>query len=229
MRSALGAVALLAAIGAVSTPQPASAAICAVGTMASYQALGATGCSVGNLTFANFHYASTAGGTAVAVSAKNVAIVPIPKSGDNGLLFSTGGWTAFGGGFVDSTIFFTVAAGIPIIDDATLLVAGGDVGIGSGTVGESLLPVNKSMFASVDGPVSKHVVFGKISQISVLKDILVAAAANNPGPNFATITAVLQEFSTAVPELGTWAMMIIGFAGVGLQLRRRARTVSLTA
>ncbi len=38
-----------------------------------------------------------------------------------------------------------------------------------------------------------------------------------------------QTINTGIPELSTWAMMIIGFAGVGLQLRRRARTVSLTA
>src|SRR5260221_1415282 len=35
-------------------------------------------------------------------------------------------------------------------------------------------------------------------------------------------------FTQGVPELSTWAMMIIGFAGVGLQLRRR-NPVSLTA
>jgi hypothetical protein len=33
----------------------------------------------------------------------------------------------------------------------------------------------------------------------------------------------------SVPELGTWAMMIIGFAGVGLQMRRRQSSLALTA
>ena len=37
------------------------------------------------------------------------------------------------------------------------------------------------------------------------------------------------EFSNAIPELSTWAMMIIGFGGVGLQIRRRQASVSLTA
>jgi len=32
-----------------------------------------------------------------------------------------------------------------------------------------------------------------------------------------------------VPELGTWAMMIIGFGGVAQQLRRRREVASLIA
>jgi len=43
-------------------------------------------------------------------------------------------------------------------------------------------------------------------------------------------TAFLDQVSvTGVPELSTWAMMIIGFGGVGLQMRRRERTIALTA
>jgi hypothetical protein len=34
---------------------------------------------------------------------------------------------------------------------------------------------------------------------------------------------------TGVPELSTWAMLIIGFGGVGLQVRRRSRHVAVTA
>jgi hypothetical protein len=41
--------------------------------------------------------------------------------------------------------------------------------------------------------------------------------------------AVSLSAVPGVPELGTWAMMIIGFGGVGLQLRRRRGTVALTA
>jgi len=39
------------------------------------------------------------------------------------------------------------------------------------------------------------------------------------------------EFAVAsgVPELSTWAMMIIGFGGVGLQMRRRQGSLSLNA
>jgi hypothetical protein len=35
--------------------------------------------------------------------------------------------------------------------------------------------------------------------------------------------------TSGVPELSTWAMMIIGFGGVGLQMRRRDRAVALSA
>src|SRR5229473_3246673 len=125
MKAALGAVAILAALGAVAIPQQASAAICTIGTVASYEALGGTGCSVGNLTFANFAYASTAGGSGAAVLDTNVVVVPIPQLNNNGLLFSSGGWQAFGGAFVDSTLFFTVTANKTVIEDATLAIAGG--------------------------------------------------------------------------------------------------------
>ncbi len=37
------------------------------------------------------------------------------------------------------------------------------------------------------------------------------------------------EFSNAIPELSTWAMMIVGFAGVALQIRRRRNTVAVTS
>ncbi len=36
-------------------------------------------------------------------------------------------------------------------------------------------------------------------------------------------------FVAGVPELSTWAMMIIDFGGVGLQMRRRGRAVAATA
>ncbi len=35
--------------------------------------------------------------------------------------------------------------------------------------------------------------------------------------------------TTGVPELSTWAMMIIGFGGVALQMRRRERAIGATA
>jgi hypothetical protein len=39
----------------------------------------------------------------------------------------------------------------------------------------------------------------------------------------------LNVFTTAVPELSTWAMMIIGFGGVALQMHRRRRSIALSA
>jgi hypothetical protein len=41
----------------------------------------------------------------------------------------------------------------------------------------------------------------------------------------------IDNFSVApgIPELTTWAMMIIGFAGVGMQLRRRSRATATDA
>ncbi len=41
--------------------------------------------------------------------------------------------------------------------------------------------------------------------------------------------SVLSFTTPAVPELSTWLMMVLGFAGVALQMRRRVGTVSVNA
>ncbi len=37
------------------------------------------------------------------------------------------------------------------------------------------------------------------------------------------------QVSSSVPELSTWAMMILGFGGVALQMRRRQATIAVSA
>jgi hypothetical protein len=61
---------------------------------------------------------------------------------------------------------------------------------------------------------------------------LFALKIETPGAGYTTEngTVFATSFSVpvpGVPELGTWAMMIIGFGGVGLRLRRRRGTVAL--
>lgn len=51
-----------------------------------------------------------------------------------------------------------------------------------------------------------------------------------PDPGIQTATLVVTDISPAVPELSTWAMMILGFAGVGfMAYRRRNQSVALAA
>jgi hypothetical protein len=52
------------------------------------------------------------------------------------------------------------------------------------------------------------------------------------GPDFvtsATFTIGAPSVVTAVPEPSTWAMMILGFAGIGAMTYRRRRTATLAA
>jgi hypothetical protein len=54
----------------------------------------------------------------------------------------------------------------------------------------------------------------------------------NPDPNnqFGSVTSVMYitaDFTAAVPEASTWAMMILGFAGVGFMAYRRRNQISL--
>jgi hypothetical protein len=52
----------------------------------------------------------------------------------------------------------------------------------------------------------------------------------DPGNQFGSVTSVMNitaDFTAAVPEASTWAMMILGFAGVGFMAYRRRNQVSL--
>lgn len=49
---------------------------------------------------------------------------------------------------------------------------------------------------------------------------------SNNGDNSQFVTAII---TTAVPEPSTWAMMILGFAGVGFMTYRRRKVAALAA
>ena len=57
-------------------------------------------------------------------------------------------------------------------------------------------------------------------------EFTLTAAAYDTTSDFAIGPVAL---TTGVPELGTWAMMIIGFGGVALQLRRRTGAMAIAA
>ena len=50
---------------------------------------------------------------------------------------------------------------------------------------------------------------------------------NWAGQTFAANDTVVVNFASPVPELSTWAMMILGFAGVGYMTYRRRETAAL--
>jgi len=41
------------------------------------------------------------------------------------------------------------------------------------------------------------------------------------------LSGTLSFFQAAVPEPGTWALMLLGFGGIGMAMRRRRRTTAL--
>jgi len=69
--------------------------------------------------------------------------------------------------------------------------------------------------------------FARIGIVAVLGSGETIKTVDVSNPGFKEFKQV--EFSTAIPELSTWAMMLVGFAGVALQMRRRRSTAELTA
>jgi hypothetical protein len=49
--------------------------------------------------------------------------------------------------------------------------------------------------------------------------------SGNAGPGSGALTGNVTIMAAPVPEAATWAMMILGFGGVGLMIRRRRRTI----
>lgn len=187
----------------------------------------------GDKLFSNFTYSGT--GTAPTAADINVSPWTIPgKPGaptpDYGIriqgLFSGTG---------DAGISYTVTVvGTPyVITDATATSVGTAVG-GSAAwdVSESLFttsaPVteigtlNTYGIVGVGTKLTDHIDFGLpgYTSIRVVKDIGFQA---NGG--FVNLSIVDQNFSqSAVPELSTWAMMLVGFAAIGFAGYRRAKT-----
>ena len=66
-----------------------------------------------------------------------------------------------------------------------------------------------------------------VPQLSVLSDDSVTLSFTQLGPNVVRLsgtTLTINTVASAVPEPSTWAMMILGFAGIGfLAYRRRGR------
>lgn len=208
-----------------------SAGNAAVTTLADLIATGGTVVD-GDKVFSNFSYS----GTGSAPSAADVNVQPFTNAmGDYGIEF-TSAFTASGGGFADSAISYQVTVTDPHfkIDDASAISTGTAVNGGFWDVGETLVNGTTSLGTlttfedSGPGGGSKptdHITFSPVGSILVVKDVGVHASSKNGG--FADLSVLDQNFSqTAIPEQETWAMMALGFAGLGVLGYRRAQRPS---
>jgi hypothetical protein len=108
------------------------------------------------------------------------------------------------GGFFGGTTDFTTRFSIQAFADATFNTA-----MGSKLVFNVTTPINPTTPADFLTIANLNGLTAEFLQYSVL-------ASNGPNPGLSDI-----NFTTAVPEPSTWAMMILGFAGVGLLAYRR--------
>jgi hypothetical protein len=145
--------------------------------------------------------------------------------GTSGTAFVTG--TAVGGGEYDLTsgVLFSSTLG------TETLVAPGS-GVFSNSNGDNLVYDNK-LFVPANSPDGANLTYagGLVFQTAVAskEDIYFSAnflGQNNPAifyfAGFDRASGVLDTFSvTAVPEPSTWAMMILGFVGIGFMAYRK--------
>jgi hypothetical protein len=78
------------------------------------------------------------------------------------------------------------------------------------------------IIASMTGNTTNNITLGPVSNVDA-GDYRVAFAGTTPAGGVATGNLTFQLIP--VPEPATWAMMLVGFAGIGFAMRRRAKPV----
>jgi len=190
----------------------ALAAACSIAPVSTYTATGFS-CSVGPVTFSNFSVTpSTTGSGAVALS----TFSPFTFDGTYGLNLSYSSSTGFSGGTSDVAWTYNVS-GAPPLDDAYAALAGGVSGPSAATHLSEVL--SNGMTLSLLGAGTTSVTFAPVSALHVIKDQHDLADSGS-----AAFSSIVGNGFSVVPEPSTWAMLLLGFAGLayaGFRSNRR--------
>lgn len=174
-------------------------------------------CTVGNLRFSNFTYTSTATGTANAIPASGVAVIPVSENGMFGLQFSAG-WSVSQGNGQDSLLGFTVTALSGSISGMSLDMGGvGFSNDGLATVAENT-STGQNLYV-FDGPsgtqLNDPISLSPVNSFTVYKDIDV-----NGGKSGTASISMVDNLYTATPEPASLALFGSGLIGLAGLLRR---------
>ena len=232
---------ILGTLGMALVSTANAAPLCVSGTIADYKALGADGCIIADKLFSNFIYASTSGGTGVAVADTAVFVTPVVPSGTGiyspgpGLIFASDNWfvpsaSTTTASYVDSSFSFTVTAlngSGALLEDGTLTLGQFSVaGTGLVDITETINPASLQLQVDSAGPLVDHKSFAPTSTVNVLKDLLVAVPRNRTGSatGSAQVFSFEEDFSqvSAVPEPIGAALIGSGLLALGV-LRRRSK------
>ena len=219
--AALAAGPLLAMSPLLGTSS-ALAAACATASVSVYEAAGFS-CNVGPVTFSNIAVVPTASGSGVVTlsdfSPFTTMVDGVTESGLDLFYSSDTGTTP--GSAADVGWTYNVS-GAPNLVDAFETFAGTVTGTGHDDLSEVL---SNGVSLSLSAPGSTSAMFSPIGSLSVIKDQ--SDFAGSAGSADSSILG--NAFSVAaVPEPSTWAMMLLGFVGLGYAgLRRYKRGLAV--
>ena len=162
---------------------------------------------------------STAANAAVTVVGGSVVnlSVPTPTVSSNGLTINFG----------QEPIGATQNGSFSFNTDGSAYLA--NILIGTSTTGETITSASLLGPGLAVSPTFTAFAIGNnhglaASNIGLLAGSTYTLSFNGAGNNAAAVTGNISLSLAPVPEPATWAMMIIGFAGIGMTLRRRRRT-----
>jgi hypothetical protein len=187
----------------------ALAAACTIAPVSTYTATGFS-CSVGPVTFSNIAVTDRSTGTG---STALGDFTPFSLDNEHGLNLTYSATTGLGAGTTDVAWTYKVSAA-PDLVDAFASLTGTTTGAGSIGLGETL---SNGKTLTLAGSGATMATFTPIAMLAVSKD-----QSNFAATGSSASTSIMTNAFSVVPEPSTWAMMLLGFAGLGFVAYRRA-------
>ena len=218
-----GIAGVLALAGGLATPNAALAAGCITAPVSIYVASGFS-CSVGPVTFSNINVSTTLTGSGTVTLTDFIPFTLVFNGASEfGLELTFGSNTGFSGGTADVGWSYDVS-GVPSLLDAYVALAGGVTGVNAAVTLSEVLSNGSTL--NLTGPGVTSTTFSPVGALHVIKDQHDFAASGSAA--FSSILA--NGFSggppfspPTIPETSTWAMMLLGFVGLGYATWRGGR------
>jgi hypothetical protein len=196
----------------------ALAAACTQAPVSTYMASGFS-CSVGPVTFSNINVTTTIGGSGTVTLTDFIPFTLVNNGAtENGLELIFGSNTGFSGGTADVGWTYDVS-GVTSLIDAYASLSGGVTGADAAVTLSEVLSNGSTLNLTSAGVTSTT--FSPVEALHVLKDQQDFAGLGSAA--FSSILANGFSDGPAIPEPSTWAMLMLGFAGLGFTAFRRAK------